>query len=347
MSHTPTLLGSGLRMRRRDLLLYSGILVATAASRAGCAQTGTSKPRRIGTMGNFSPSVPIVAPLWAAFIEGLRERGWVDGQNLVIEARWTEGKSERFAEFMDEFINLGDVEVIVCLAGSQATEVAKSKTATIPIVMVGVADPVGAGFIASLARPGGNITGVSNQFDEVNRMQWALLRDIVPGGLQRLGVIWEPANPGSRLGFQDLQRASASLGWTVVSVPLDGEVGVERVFETIAQQRPQGLWVHAVPFATRWRREIASFAITERLPTVTPFPSLVREGLLLSYGPDLATSLRQSAGYVDRLLRGAKAAEIPVEQPTRFQLVINLKTARAIGLDVSQSLLLRADEIIE
>ena len=301
--------------------------------------------RRIGVLGNNPPSLPIIVPLWAAFLAGLHERGWVEGRNIMIAGRWAAGRTELFAEFAAELVTL-DVEVIVVLAGSQATQVAKQATSKIPIVFAGVATPVESGFVASLARPGGNVTGVSNQLGDILEKYVELLRAFAPS-LQRLGLIWEPSNPGSAEGHKDFNAAAPRLGLSVVSLPLSTPLDIERVFAGLRETRPQALVVHPTPIVGRVYKEIAAFAIAERLPTITGNSAFAREGLLMSYGPDLASIWRLGAHYTDQLLRGAKAADLPVQQPTKFELVLNLRTARAIGKEPPDTLLARADEVIE
>ena len=251
-------------MRRREFITFLG--GAAMAWPLAAAQTAGTV-RRIGVLANNPPSVPAIAPLWAAFIEGLRERGWVEGQNLSIEARWAAGRTERFSEFAAELV-ARDVEVIVVLAGSQATQVAQRATSTIPIVFAGISNPIEAGFVASLARPGGNVTGVSNQLGDIVEKWVELLRASVPD-LHRLGLIWEPANPGSLQGHKDLEAVAPRLGLSVVSLPIAAPEDLKRVFAMVAEARPQALIVHPSAIVGRVHKEIIAFAIAERLPTIT------------------------------------------------------------------------------
>jgi len=328
-------------MRRRNFLAGAAMLGAVLPS---LAQTGGAM-RRIGELGNNPPSLPIIVPLWAAFLAGLHERGWVEGRNMMIEGRWAAGRTELFAEFAAELIKL-DVEVIVALAGSQAAQVAKQATSKIPIVFAGVSHPVESGLVASLAYPGGNVTGVSNQLGDILGKNVELLRAFAPS-LQRLGLIWEPSNPGSAAGHEEFNAAAPRLGLSLVSLPLKMPGDVERVLAALRETRPQALVVHPTPIVSRVYKEIAAFAIAERLPTITGNGVLAREGLLMSYGPDVASQWRLAAHYTNQLLRGAKAADLPVQQPTRFELVLNLRTARALGMEPPDTLLARADEVIE
>jgi putative ABC transport system substrate-binding protein len=264
----------------------------------------------------------------------------------LIEGRWAAGRTERFAEFAAELVAL-DVEVIVVIGGTQATQAAKHATSKIPIVFAGVGDPIASGLIASLARPGGNITGVSNQLTDVWGKTVELLRAYVPN-LERVGLVWEPANSGSAQGQKDLDAAAPRLGLSVISLELASPGDVERIFAAVREARPQALFIHATPIVGRVYKEIAAFAIAENLPTITGNSLFAREGgLLMSYGPDFGLQWRLAAHYADQLLRGAKAADLPVQQPTKFEFVLNLRTARALGKEPPDTLIARADEVIE
>ena len=329
-------------MRRRSFLAGAATLGAVLPS---LAQTGGGAMRRIGVLANNPPSAPAAAPLYTAFYAGLDERGWVEGRNLLIEGRYAAGRTERFAEFAAELAAL-DVEVIVALGGSQATQAAKQATSKIPIVFASISNPIESGFITSFARPGGNVTGVSNQLGDLAEKFVELLLAFAPN-LERVGLIWQPANSGSAQGQKDLDAAAPRLGLSVVSMISITPGDVERVFATVRETRPQALIIHATPILGRVYKEIAAFAIAERLPTITGNSTFAREGLLMSYGPDFAAQWRLAAHYADQLLRGAKAADLPVQQPTKFDLVLNLRTARAIGKEPPDTLLARADEVIE
>jgi putative tryptophan/tyrosine transport system substrate-binding protein len=332
-------------MRRRHFLLCLSAGGA-AWSLPSLSQTGGGAMRRIGVLANNPPSMPVAAPLYAAFYAGLNERGWVEGRNLLIEGRYAAGHTQRFGEFAAELAAL-DVEVIVVLGGTQATQAAKQATSKIPIVFASISNPIESGFITSFARPGGNLTGVSSQLGDLAAEKFVeLLRSFAPN-LERVGLIWQPANSGSAQGQKDLDAAAPRLGLSVVSIPLHTPGDVERVFATVREMRPQALVIHPTPIVGRVYKEIAAFAIAERLPTITGNSAFAREGLLMSYGPDWAAQWRLAAHYTDQLLRGAKAAELPVQQPTKFELVLNLRTARALGMEPPDTLLARADEVIE
>jgi ABC-type uncharacterized transport system substrate-binding protein len=333
-------------MRRRQLLLTGATAIAWMAVRPAFPQQATGgRPRRIGCLFNVPPrSDPAAMRIWAAFLEGLSEYGWVEGQNLLIEGRWVEGHTERYGPYAAELVSRGDIEVIVA-GGTQATLAAKMRTTTIPILMLSVSHPVEAGLVASLARPGGNVTGIANQLGDSEK-SFELLRELVPD-LHRVFVLWQSDNAGSRRGFEGLTKLATRFGLSLSSASLATDSDLEPALASIAADLPQGLVVHPVPVAFRRRREIAAFAAAQHLPSYSDQSEFARDGLLLSYGPDFPTIIRRAGYYVDRLLRGAKAAELPVEQPTKFGLVINLKTAKALGLIVPASLLVRADEVIE
>jgi putative ABC transport system substrate-binding protein len=272
-------------------------------------------------------------------------RVWLGrGQNLLIEGRWVEGDTERYSRYAAELVSRGDIELIVA-AGTQATIEAKTRTTTILILMLSVSHPVGAGLVTSLARPGGNVTGITSQLGDIEK-SFELLRELVPD-LHRVFLLWQSDNPGSRLGFETLTKLATRLGLSLSSASLARDNDLEPALASVAADLPQALYVHPVLIAFRRRREIAAFATAQHLPTIGDTSEFARDGLLLSYGHDIATIFRRAGSYVDRLLRGAKAAELPVEQPTKFELVINLKTAKAIGLTIPPSLLARADEVIE
>jgi ABC-type uncharacterized transport system substrate-binding protein len=334
-------------LNRRDLItVFSG---ATLALPFRVWAQELKKTPRIGFLGpGTAPaerSDPTEKRYWAAFLEGLREYGWVEGQNLQIEGRWVEGQPERYGPYAAELVSLGDVEVMVAV-GTQATRELKTRTTKIPIIMVSAADPVAANLVASLAHPGGTVTGIANLLGDIQEKNVELLRELVPN-LHRIFLLWQSDNPGSRVAFENLNKLATHLGLIVSSASLATDGDLESALASIAADPPEGLVVHAVPVAFRRRREIAAFAEAQHLPTVAFVTEFARAGMLLSYAPDITTMFRRAGYYVDRLLRGAKAAELPVEQPTKFDLVINLKTAKTIGLTIPPTLLARADEVIE
>lgn len=324
-------------------LFLGGLLGATLPATLARAQTA-ERVRRVGFMGNLPPSHAFAAPFWRIFQEELHARGWREGHNLLIEARWAEGRVERFIGFADELVGL-NLDLIVTV-GSEATDAARKKTGTIPIVMVGPSHPVEAGFVASLARPGGNITGVTNLLNELVVKHLELLKELKPG-IERVGVLWSPNNPGSALGFKTIEGTGPRFGLAILSLPIAKPEDLDAAFATILRARPQALHVHPTrPIGLR-AQQIASFAVEQKLPTISASSGFVRAGHLASYGADLTQTWRRASFYVDRILRGTKPAELPVEQPTKFEFIINMKTARAIGMTIPQSILLRADEVIE
>jgi putative ABC transport system substrate-binding protein len=327
-------------MRRRHFLL-APLWIAAAPALAELAK----KPRRIGTLGNSTPADGAVRAIYDEFHAGLREHGWIEGENLVVEARWADGRPERYPTLADELVALG-LEAIVAFSGSQPTQLLKERTKTIPIVMVAVSNPVEAGFVASLGRPGGNVTGLTSQLADLSLKNIELMRELVPG-LQRFGLIWEPDNSGSRLGALEFQETAPRTGVTVVSAPLRGVDDLDQAFAVLVRERAQVVRVHPTPIASGQRERILAFAAEHRLPTLTPLDLNMRAGYLVSYGPDWPAMYRRAAYYVDRLLRGAAPAELPVEQPTSFKLGLNLMTAKKIGLEIPPALLARADELIE
>jgi len=297
-------------------------------------------------IGNLSPLAnPAVVPLWNAFLTGLRDRGWEEGRNLVIEARWPEGRMETAIEFAAELVALNP-EVILC-SNSQVLEALRQRTATIPIVFAGVSHPVEAGFVKSMARPGGNITGITNLLDVVVEKHIELLKELKPG-LEKIAVLWSPGNAGSAIGAKWMMESVAPRsGIKISGVPLDSSDELAAALSTLARERPQALHVHPTPAIAARRAEIAAFAIEQRLPTISGGRHLARDGLLMFYGADETQLWRVGATYVDRILRGAKPADLPVQAPTKHELVINLKTAKTLGLTIPPTLLARADEVIE
>jgi putative ABC transport system substrate-binding protein len=299
----------------------------------------------IGILGTNPPTTSQGVRIWEGFTLALRERGWVDGKTLRIESRWSNGRAERFPDLAAELVRL-DVDVLLT-NGSQATKAAKEATGTIPIVFIGVANPVGAGYVASLARPGGNVTGVTNQLSDLAEKWLQLAKDVVPR-LRHIGIMWNPADAGSALSFKDSQDSYTRLGIKLTSVPVTALEDFEGGFEILSRERPEFLIVHPSPVLARHRQRVAEFATRHRLPTSSGSRSMTEDGaILMSYGPDVADLLRQGVAYVDKILRGARPADLPIEQPTKFELVINLKTAKALGLTIPPSLLQRADQVIE
>jgi putative ABC transport system substrate-binding protein len=278
----------------------------------------------------------------------LRERGYIEGQNIAIEYRYAEGKIDRFPELAAELVRL-KVDVIVVAGGTRQILAVKNATKTIPIVMAGPGvDPVAAGLVESLARPGGNVTGITNLTGELGGKRLELLKEAVPK-VARVAALYNPAIPGTAREVKEvLLVAARALGLTIQPWEVRVANDFDRVFAAMGKQQPGGLYVHGggAPITANIKR-IVGFAIKNRLPSVYTTSASVDAGGLMSYGADLADSYRRVAYFVDKILKGAKPADLPVEQPTKFELVINLKTAQQIGLTIPQSLLYRADKVIK
>ena len=295
---------------------------------------------RIGYLGTSSPALE--PNLVNAFRQGLREFGHIEGQDIVIEYRWAEGKYDRFPELAAELVRL-KVDVILT-AGTPGALAAKQATRTIPIVMAVVADALAYQLVASLAQPGGNVTGLSTLARDLQGKQLEFLKEIVPR-LSRIAVLVNPSNPfNDVLGREQVQQA-LRLKLELFEVKAAEEF--EAVFAAIARQRPDALFMIADRFLLAHRARIVAFAARQRLPGMYPYKEFVEAGGLVSYAPSYPEMFRRSATYVDKILKGAKPADLPVEQPTKFELIINLKAAKALRLTIPQSILLRADQIIE
>ncbi|HEU5155108.1 MAG TPA: ABC transporter substrate-binding protein, partial [Gemmatimonadales bacterium] len=271
--------------------------------------------------------------------------GYVEGKMFVLELRYGEARAERLPELARELMGL-KMDVIVAGGADTATAAVKRESQTIPIVMVNTTDPVGTGFVASLARPGGNITGLSNISSELSGKRLELLRETVPG-LSRVAVLWNPDVRGAVLDYKGTESAAHSLRMELQSVEVSRAEDLDRAFSAVTSQRAQAVVVLPNPVGFANRPQIASFAQRNRLPSMYPQREYVDAGGLISYGPSLSDLFRRAANYVDKILKGAKPGELPVEQPTKFELVINLKTARALGLTLPPSLLRRADQVIQ
>jgi putative ABC transport system substrate-binding protein len=279
-----------------------------------------------------------------AIFTALRELGYVEGKNLVVERRFAEGRLDRLPEFAAELVRLR-VDVIVS-QGTPASLAAKSATSTIPIVFAANSDPVGVGIVKSLARPGGNITGTSLMASELSAKRLELLHSVAPR-LARVAILWDSSNPGMALRVQETEIAAKQTNVALFSAgPRDAEE-LEATFVELAKQRPDALLVTVEPFTRRHLARILAFCGSHRIPSMFEESSYVEAGGLMSYGPDLREIFRRAAVYVDRILKGAKPSDLPVEQPTKFELVINLKTARALGLKIPPSVLGRTDQVID
>ena len=330
--------GQGMN-RRAFLSVLSGSLLA--APLAAAAQPAT-RAYRIGVL--LATPVTTVAPHVDALRGRLRELGYLEEKNLILELKWittTEGELDRLA------VDLVRSKVDLLVAWTTpATLAAKRATSTIPIVMISVGDPVGSGLVASLSRPGGNVTGVTNVSRDVSGKQLQLIRDLRPEAA-RIAVLRNPTNPGSGLMWDETKAAAGSLNIQLQLLAAREPSGLESAFAVLTRERAAGVVVLPDPLFLDERRRIAELAHQGRLLTVFQRSENVEAGGLMSYGPKLTEQFRQAADYVDKILRGAKPADLPVEQPTTFELVLNLKTARALGLTIPPSLLQRADQVIE
>jgi len=298
---------------------------------------------RVGYLGNSSPSLEV--DLLDAFRQGLRDFGYTEGQNIIIEYRWAEGKYDRFPDLLADLVRL-KVDAIVT-AGTPGALAAKRATKTIPIVMAVAGDAVGTGLVASLARPGGNVTGSTTIVQELEGKRLELLKEVVPR-LSRVAFLSNPTNPLSPIILKQTQLAAPALRLRLEPiVEVKGVSELERAFVTISNVRSDALIMVADRFLLAERTRIVEFAEKHRLPTMYPYSEMVKDGGLMSYSPSYPDLFRRAAKYIDKILKGTKPADLPVEQPTKFELVINLKTAKALGLTIPQSVLGRADEIIQ
>ncbi len=279
-----------------------------------------------------------------AFREGLRQHGYVEGQNIIIENRSAEGKNDRFPGLAAELVRL-KVDIIVA-SSTPGALAAKNATKTIPIVMIGVGDPVGIGLVASLARPGGNMTGVTNIVVEIGGKMLELLKEAVPG-VARVAVLSVPTNPVNRLQLKEIEGAARTLGIQLQSLEVRDPNEFEKAFSAMTRERAGALIVLPDALTFLHRIRIVDLAAKNRLPTMYGGKEFVDAGGLLSYGLSWPDMYRRAATYVDKILKGAKPVDLPVERPTRLELVINIKTAKALGLTIPQSMFIRADEIIQ
>jgi len=333
--------------REKDMKKKITVLSLCAVLFALCVSASAQQPKKAFRIGYLSSADPATdSPRAAGIRLALRELGYIEGQNIAIEYRYAERKRDRYPELTAELVRL-KVDIIVVAGGPAPIRAAMNATRTIPIVMTGQGrDPVKAGLVASLARPGGNVTGLTNFSRELGGKRLELLKEAVPK-LARVAVLYDPAIPQSLHEVKELLPADArALKLTIQFWEIRAVDDFEKVFAALNKQRPDGLYVTGSPLMGANRKRIADFAIKSRLPSVSS-RAYVDAGGLMSYGADLADSYRRIAIYVDRILKGAKPADMPVEQPTKFELVINLKTAKQIDLMIPQKVLARADKVIK
>jgi putative ABC transport system substrate-binding protein len=312
-----------------------------------CSSAEAQQPKKVSRIGYISSGD---APSSFARAEGirlaLRDLGYIEGQNIAIEYRYGEGRNDRLPELAAELVRL-KVDIIVVQGGTPAVRAAKNATKTIPIVMVGTgSDPVERGVVESLARPGGNVTGITNLTRDLGGKRLELFQEAIPK-VTRIAVLHETASPVTPIELKEVQAAARTLGLTIQSWEVRGADGFENVFASLNKQRPDGLYVFDSPLLNVNRKRTVGFALKSRLPSMYQSREAIETGGLMFYGADLANSNRRVATYVDKILKGAKPADLPVEQPTKFELVINLKTAKQIGLTIPPNVLARADRVIK
>ena len=325
---------------RRSVLL-AGSIGLLVAHRLSLGQHQSKTPR-IGVLWVMSMDNPTYLRFRSAFRERLSALGYVEGKSIVIEERSAEGHAERLSELARELV-ASKVDVIVAPSVT-ASSAARQATSTIPIVMVHAGDPIGAGLIASLARPGANVTGTTNLL--LGGKQVELIRELVPRAV-KLAMLVNPSNAGTRTYVADATETCRRLNCGITLAEVTRDEDFANAFALIRNMRPDGLLVMNEALSGRLRAEVISFAASARLPAIYGSANNVRDGGLVSYGPLFVEHYVMAAGYVDRILKGAKPADLPVEQPTRFELFINLKTAKALGLTIPQSLIVRAEEVIQ
>jgi putative ABC transport system substrate-binding protein len=327
-------------MSLRRSFFISLTAIAFALPSVCAAQQSARVPR----IGYFHPtlSAPHAKARLNAFRERLRELGYVEGKNIAIEQRSSEGDNDRLVSLINELVRL-PVDVLVADGGTLSVLTAKKATRTIPIVFPAAGDPVGDGLVSSLARPGGNVTGLTTLGEELSGKRLQLLKEVVPAAI-RVAVL---AHPSYKTHLPEAQRTATSLGLDLFVLEARNSSGINRVFTELPGNRPDVLLVHSNSVFSAESARIAEFALKLKLPTIGQQTADAESGYLATYGPDRLDLLRRTAEYVDRILKGAKPSDLPVEQPRKFELVINLKTAKAIGVTVPQAVLLRADKVIE
>ncbi len=326
-------------MRRRDLL---AVIAGTVARPLPGRAQSTATTYRIGFLGNSTPELE--ANLIGPFRDGLRRLGYREGQNLTIEYRWAEGNYARFPALVAELIAL-DVAVIVT-AGTPATLAVKKATRSVPLVMVAVGDPVGTGIVPSLSRPGGNITGLSSMAPDLEAKRLELLREVMPT-LSRTAVMWNPLNPFHELSLRQVNAAARKLHLKIQPVEVRKTEDLEAACASLLKGSPEALVILADRVFLHDREPLVRFSLENHLPGIYAYRELVTAGGLMSYGPSYEDMHRRAALYVDRILKGAKPANLPIEQPTKFDLFINLTAAKTLGLTFPASILARADEAVE
>jgi ABC-type uncharacterized transport system substrate-binding protein len=326
-------------MRRREFIALVG------AAAAWSLPVGAQQAKRIFKIGHIESGSPSSSPnLLAAFQQGLRKLGYVEGENLFIERRYAEGQEERLPQLAAELVRFG-VDVIFAIGPPQALAAAKA-TSTIPIVFVGGGDPVGIGLVKSLARPGGNVTGLTLVAVELAAKRIQMLKEAVPRAA-RVAILWNPNNSVNKLELNEASRAGSTLGLTLLPIEIRKLEELEGAFRAMTREHADALLILSSPLTFPNRARLAELALKARLPTLVPLREYVEAGFLLSYGPSYTDHCRQAATYVDQILKGAKPADLPVQLPTTLELVINLKTAKTLGVTITPTLVTRADDVTE
>jgi putative tryptophan/tyrosine transport system substrate-binding protein len=324
-------------MQRREFITLLAGVVASWPHAVGAQQTG--KLPRLGflTAGRDSPGLP-------ALLDGLHQLGWTEGKTIIVDYRYAENRNDRLAELAAQLVHL-NVDIIVA-AGTLAPLAAKRATASIPIVMTSAGDPLGTKLVSGLARPGGNVTGLSLMSPDISGKRLELIEQIVPD-ITRVAVMWNASNPYPALVFRQTESAARQLKLEVQSLEVRAPDDLNTALEAAMREKANALITVEDPLTVNYRMQIADFAVKNRLPTMSGLREYVEAGGLLSYGPALDDLYRRAAGYIDKILKGAKPSELPVEQPTKFELVVNLKTARMLGIKIPPDMLAIADAAIE
>jgi putative ABC transport system substrate-binding protein len=325
--------------RKLVIALGAGVLIESLAS---FAQQRPAKIRRIGLLSPFSPSD--AEPWHRAFRQGLRDLGWVEGKDISIEYRYVEGRGDRLPDLAADLVRL-NVDIIVTSVSPDAVA-AKNATRTIPIVMAAPGDPVALGLAESLARPGGNITGLSQISPELAGKRLELLKEIVPK-LSLVAVLWNPQSKISEISWKEIQPPARALGLQLHSMEARSSTDFDKAFEDATRAHAGAVAVMPDPLFGGNLKRIADLATKNRLPSTYHMREFADSGGLVAYGPDRSDMFRRAAAYVDKILKGAKPGDLPIEQPTKFELVVNMKTAKALGIKVPQSILVRANGVIE
>ena len=329
-------------MRRREFIA----VVAGAAAAwplTATKPTAAQQPAKVPRVGVLWPGAP--PDKWdEAFRQGLRAHGYIEGRNILLEYRWAEGRQERLPELAQDLIRL-KLDVIVTIS-APAIAALKRATTAIPIVFAGTSDPVRTGFVASLARPGGNLTGLSLLAPDLAGKRLELIKSVVPTA-SRVAMLWNASDEGMAIRVKEAQLAAPTLQVALLSPELRTLADLENAFVALIRDRPDALLIFVDPFTLHHRQQIVEFAAKTRLPAVYEDRIFAKAGGLMSYGPSVQDNCRRAATYVDKILKGAKPGDLPIEQPTKFELIINLKTANALGLTIPESFLLRADQVIE